>query len=98
MREGIAELISQTYVSDSIGNRVAAETMRSVFVTEQSVTRAEWSAAGQRGLNPSVVLKTPSVNYNGEKIIEYDGQRYGVYRTYEKDSEVELYLERKAGE
>ena len=37
-------------------------------------------------------------DYNGESIAEYAGQRYGIYRTYERDDElVELYLEKKAG-
>jgi hypothetical protein len=37
-------------------------------------------------------------DYNGEDTAEYDGKRYGIYRTYERDDEqVELYLEKKAG-
>lgn len=37
-------------------------------------------------------------DYNGERIAELDGVRYGIYRTYLAQNEfIELYLERKAG-
>lgn len=37
-------------------------------------------------------------DYNGEDIVEIDGNRYSVYRTYRaKADEIELYLEKKAG-
>ena len=37
-------------------------------------------------------------DYNGEKEVELDGIKYGIYRTYEVDKDyVELYCERKGG-
>ena len=34
----------------------------------------------------------------GETIVEYDGQTYSVYRSYETDDDyIELYVERKGG-
>ena len=37
-------------------------------------------------------------DYQKEELCEYDGVRYGIYRTYKRDADhIELYLERKAG-
>ena len=39
-----------------------------------------------------------SPDYNGAKEVEFDGKRYGIYRTYLRQDELlELYLERKTG-
>ena len=39
-----------------------------------------------------------SYDYGHEKIVELDGVRYGVYRTYlGKNESIELYLESKVG-
>lgn len=96
-------LVSQTYTQDSIGQMVPSEIMTPVWARIQSVTRAEWTDAGQRGLQPQLVAITPIVNYNGEEVVQIgDGEvakRYAVYRTYfGPDSDtIELYLERRVG-
>ena len=37
-------------------------------------------------------------DYNGEKLLSYNGQTYSVYRTYQgKNDTIELYVERKGG-
>lgn len=37
-------------------------------------------------------------DYNGEKLVEYNGETYAVYRTYlAKNDTIELYVERKGG-
>jgi len=94
---GIATLIGKTYTLDSIGNSIATETSTTIFVDEKSITRQEWSEAGRQGLNPAVLLVTPSINYSGQDTVEYNSQRYAVYRTYEVGEDVELYLELKGG-
>lgn len=95
------DLISKTYTTDSMGQRVATEKSTTVFATLTSISRAEWvsySQSGRQGLVPSYVASVFMGDYNGESIAEYDGKRYGIYRTYERDDEqVELYLEKKAG-
>lgn len=101
--DSLIYLISETYSSDAIGQLVPGEQSTAIFANLQSVTRAEWSDAGQNGLQPQLVATTPIVNYNGETIVQIgDGEqakRYGIYRTYfQPDSDlIELYLERKAG-
>ena len=55
--------------------------------------------AGQQGLNPSLMVSTPIVNYSSEEQVEVSGKRYAVYRTYFNwgSDMVELYLTEKAG-
>ena len=95
------DLIEKTYTIDAMGQRLATEKSTTVYATLQSVSRAEWtsySTAGRSGLVPAYVALVFMGDYNGESIAEYDGKRYGIYRTYERDDEqVELYLEKKAG-
>ncbi len=95
-----AVLISQTFVKDKMGQPIPQEIRSSpILVSDGSITRAEFDVAGRRSLNPEMVIKTQACNYNGEEIVEVDGTRYGVYRTYRPpySDEVELYLERKTG-
>lgn len=94
---GVADLIKKTYEADSVGNRVASETKRRILTEEKSISRQEWAEAGRQGIKPAFLLRTHRVNYDGEDEVEYNGKRYGVYRTYEFDETVELYLERKGG-
>lgn len=97
--DGVAVFISETYEQDEIGQMIPAETSEDVYVEVCSITRSEWATASRDGLNPVVMLKTERVNYSGERIVELDGVRYGVYRTYAPpdSDEIELYLEEKAG-
>lgn len=92
-------LIALTYSQDEIGQMVATEQRTPVWASIQSVSRLEWMQAGQQGLNPSLMVSTPIVNYSGEEQVEVGGKQYAVYRTYfNRNSDmVELYLTEKAG-
>lgn len=96
-------LIAETFTKDELGQMIPTETSRAVWASIQSVTRAEWMDAGQKGLQPQLVAITPIVNYAGEEIVQIgDGdvaKRYGVYRTFfgSGSDMIELYLERKVG-
>ena len=96
------DLISKTYTIDTMGQRKPTEKSTTVYATLQSISRAEWtsySSTGRSGLVPAYVALVFSGDYNGESVAEYEGVRYGIYRTYERDDEqVELYLEKKANE
>lgn len=92
-------LIALSYSQDEIGQMVATERRTPVWAFIQSVSRAEWMQAGQQGLNPSLMVSTPIVNYSSEEQVEVSGKRYAVYRTYFNwgSDMVELYLTEKAG-
>ena len=97
-RSIVVTLISQTYTLDAIGQMVATEVERDVFCNVASVSQTEWFLGGQNGLNPEYQVTMFAPDYEGEKLVEFNGVRYGVYRTYVRNDELlELYLERKVG-
>lgn len=97
--DDIITLINQTFAQDEIGVEIATETKTPVWAHLQSATRAEFFSAGQSGLQPSLVAITPIANYAGQKIAEWRGKRYFIYRTYfaTGSDDIELYLEEKVG-
>lgn len=92
-------LIGQTSEKDDYGVYRKTETEpRKVFAQVESVTRSEFFEGGRNGLNPELRFIVFFADYHGETIIEYNGVRYGVYRTYQaKNDALELYTERKGG-
>lgn len=70
-----------------------------VYANVTSVSADEWFEGGRNGLNPDLRFRMFKFEYHGEEIIEYKGQRYAVYRTYEARNDIlELYVERKQGD
>ena len=68
------------------------------FCNITGVSAAEFFEAGRAGIRPEYRVTVFAFDYNGESIVELEGVRYGVYRTYlESGEDIELYLERKAG-
>ena len=98
-RSDTIRLISVTYSKDAHGIQRAAESEpREVMCQVNSVTRNEFFEAGRNGLNPEYVFRVFFGDYDGERIVEYKGKRYGVYRTYHgRNDMMELYAERKGG-
>lgn len=96
-------LVTETYTADAIGQRIPTLTQRKVYANVGSVSRAEWSAAGERGIKPEYMVTMFEPDYNGEKIVQMEIrgslQTFGVYRTYRgKNETIELYLEWKVGD
>lgn len=97
-RSSTITLIKKTYTSDDLGQKIPTETQRTIYCQIGSISRAEWNAAGQMGLNPEIVATVFAPEYQGEEVAEINGVRYSIYRTYrDKGEKLELYLERKAG-
>lgn len=94
---GTCYLISRTYTKDSNLNLVPTETRREIICEERSLSSSEFHNAKRDGLSPEIEIVTAKVNYQGEKILEYNGTRYGIYRTYVRGDSIELYCEIKAG-
>ena len=82
MVDGVITLIAKTRQTDAYGRTVATETTRDVFAQIDSVSRAEFFAAGQNGLNPEYRFTVFSGEYTGEREADYNGVRYSIYRTY----------------
>jgi SPP1 family predicted phage head-tail adaptor len=73
-------------------------TRKKVFVNVTSVTGTEWFEGGRNGLNPQFRFIMFSHDYNNEKVIEYNGTQYTIYRTFLRSTdEIELYAELRKG-
>lgn len=91
-------LLSTTYEKDKYGQDIPTNIKREIFCKRQSVGRSEFFNAGRNGLNPQYVFTVFKGEYNGERICEYNGMTYSIYRTYETDDDyLELYVERRGG-
>lgn len=82
MYDGIAILKSYgTPTFDSYGNAVPVVEEREVFVQPRTVYASEFYNAAQVGLKPSLTLyMTNRADYNGEKVLTYEGRDYTVIR------------------
>lgn len=97
-RSELAYLIAETWTADALGVPQKTETSRSVYVAVDSVTSSEWFNGSRQGLNPELRFRMFRFDYADEQIIEYQGNRYTVYRTYiGRDDVIELYTQRKQG-
>lgn len=91
-------LIKETYTQDALGVQQTSESSVSVFAQITSVSAAEWFEGGRAGLNPEFRAEIYAAEYEGQKILEKDGVRYAIYRTYQKSIDrIELYCELKKG-
>ena len=90
----IVNLIQENITHGNYGQEIISETSTTVYGRISSVTRSEWNTAGQRGIEADFRLDVYSFEYHGEKVVEVDGVRYGVYRSYVRVNEdiTELYL------
>ena len=97
-RSEVMTLISQSKTQDEYGVWRTSETARDVFCNVSSVSASEFFDGGRNGLNPEYRFTMFFGDYSGERIIEFKGKRYAVYRTYQaRTDELELYTERQGG-
>lgn len=97
-RSDIVTLVGYTRTQDEFGVWRSTPSERQVFCSVDSVTRDEYFEGGRNGLNPEYRITMFFGDYNGEDTVIYNGNAYGVYRTYHaKTDELELYVERKGG-
>lgn len=64
----------------------------------RSVSRQEWTMAGERGFAPVLTVIVFSGNYAGQSRAKIGDRMYAIYRTYDRDDETtELYLQYETG-
>lgn len=93
----VIKLITRTITTDAYGNEIAAETSKTVMCEVESISQSEFYAAANTELEPEYRFVVFFGDYSGEEIVEYDGARYSIYRTYRASDNLELYAERKIG-
>ena len=98
-RSDVIKLIPVSYTQDAAGVQRPTEGVpREVMCQVDSVTRSEFFEGGRNGLNPEYTFRMFFGDYQGERIVEYNGKRYSIYRTYHGRGDIiELYAERKGG-
>lgn len=89
-------LITQTYASDSIGQRVPTNVEKTVIGFKSSVTGQEINEASQRGIRPQFRVEVWTAEYNGAELVKVGNTTYSVYRTFDNNNgKTELYLEER---
>lgn len=85
---------------DEIGQSIETTTEKTIFCEVGSISRSEWSTAGEMGYKPSLMIKIYSDEYVDESDVIYKSKKYSVYRTYRPQYglTMELYLELKVGD
>lgn len=97
-RSTVIYLVGETYEQNDYGVLIPTTTKTQVYADVTSVTATEWFEGGRNGLNPEYRMRIFAPEYNGEKIIEYNGIQYTIYRTYmARNDTLELYVQRKMG-
>jgi len=82
MYDGTADLIKKiTTTYDKYGNPHKTAERTTVYVIPRGIYASEFYDAAQLGIKPSVTLTLANrFDYNGEKILEYNGNLYNVIR------------------
>lgn len=94
--DSVITLVKQVYSTDASDYPTATETSKDVLCDVRSVSQGEFFNASKAGLAPAFVFRVFNGEYSGEKILVYNGERYGIYRAYIASGDyVELYAEFK---
>ena len=82
MYDSVATLKGEPTVTyDTEGNEVITYKDNEVYVMPRGVYQAEFYNAAQAGLHPSITFEmTNRDDYNGEKLIEWEGKLYNIIR------------------
>lgn len=92
----ILTLITATQHTDAYGDPVTTESRREVFAKLGSIGQKEFYQAHAVGLQPELkFVLADYLDYDGETLVEYNGQRYRVLRTYRTGLELELTVYRE---
>ena len=87
-----ADLITQTFTVNDVGDSIASESTRTVFVEFQSIGLKRKIDAMATGLNIEFKLLLKDMEeYQGEKVVEFRGRRYNILNVFLRDDQhVEL--------
>lgn len=91
-------LISESYTEDQYGVLQPTPQRRLVYANVSSVSADEWFQGGRNGLNPEYRIRMFGPDFEGEEIVEINGEQYAIYRLYWARADVlELYVEKRKG-
>lgn len=92
------KLIKTVETLDDLNQPTTTETPKEIVAELRSISQSEYFQGRQGGIVPDLSFLVSVFDYEGERIVEYNGKRYAVYRTYESnDNYVELYTQVEGG-
>lgn len=84
-----ADLVKQEFTVNDIGDSIATETTRTVFVEFQSIGLKRKIDAMATGLNVEFKLLLKDIaEYDNEKVIVYKNERYNIKNVYIRDDQI----------
>ncbi len=92
-------LVSYSYEQDDYGVPQKTASTSQIFCQVNSITRLEFYEAGRNGLNPELKFTIFAGDYAGQKVCQYNGAQYSIYRTYHIPGTdyMELVVQREGG-
>lgn len=97
MYNEVIKLVGYTIEKDEMLQEIKTEYKRELFCERKSVGRYEFFIAGQQGTKPEYVFVVRLADYQNEDTLIYKGNKYSIYRSYDKGEFIELYTQRKVG-
>jgi hypothetical protein len=95
VRADVLYLVSETPEARGVFDEVN-RTKRMVYCEVRSVGMSEVYEAKGHDLNPEYVFDLSDyTEYNGEKLVEYNGVLYDVFRTYVNGQKIEITVTRR---
>ena len=96
-RSDVCKLISVTSTKNAYGVLEPTETEREVFCAVRSVSHREKLENGLIGVAKTYQLSMFRFDYDGEEIVEFNGDRYRVYDITEWNDQVRIYIQEEKG-
>lgn len=94
MNDQVAVLIKRQYQGEEL-----LETRREVLCSFRSIGMKEFYQANASDFHPELKLVLADyLDYENEKLVDYEGQRYRVVRTYRAGQELEIVLAKAPAE
>lgn len=79
----IVLIADKTDETDRDGYPIKTETEKTVFARKKSVARTEFYEALRSGMNPVYIFEMFAGDYDGQRLVEYEGVRYEVARSFQ---------------
>ncbi|WP_419720637.1 phage head closure protein [Kurthia gibsonii] len=93
IKNHLISLISIGTTKDDLMQDIETEILKEVFAEKRSISQQEFFNAGQTDIKPTKCFVIYAHEYNDERFLIYENKKYSIYRTYEKDEDIELYCE-----
>ena len=79
----ITETVPKEPTNENGFSNPLIETGNPVFCNRRSISQGEYYKAQQAGKKVEVKVEVHCIDYAGETLVEFEGKRYSVLKTYE---------------